>query len=157
MQIRVAALIEWSVDADVFAGDDAATPKARALSARNNVVALFKRDALFAMDQMNSCDVGPKVRLRVEPATAPNTVAPDSAAETKPPDEAAPDEGQQERLLWDTPAEYLKATGKRFRITKDQQSRGISRDDAFREFCAGRAVDVEIRELLDKSVEQPPN
>jgi len=32
--------------------------------------------------------------------------------------------------------EYTKATGKRFRITKDQRERGISREDAFKEFMS---------------------
>ena len=29
--------------------------------------------------------------------------------------------------------EYTQSTGKRFRMTKDQKERGLSRDDAFRE------------------------
>ena len=32
------------------------------------------------------------------------------------------------------PDEYRKATGKRFRMTRDQKERGISRDEAFAEF-----------------------
>lgn len=32
------------------------------------------------------------------------------------------------------PEEYLRATGKRFRMTKEQKTRGISREEAFAEF-----------------------
>ena len=31
---------------------------------------------------------------------------------------------------------YKEATGKRFRMTKDQKSRGLSRDQAFKEFIS---------------------
>jgi len=33
-----------------------------------------------------------------------------------------------------TPEEYLRGTGKRFRITQDQKARGITRAEAFAEF-----------------------
>ena len=36
--------------------------------------------------------------------------------------------------LFESIEDYQKSSGKRFRMTKDQVSRGISRDDAFREF-----------------------
>lgn len=35
-----------------------------------------------------------------------------------------------------SPEEYKRATGKRFRMTKEQKARGISREEAFREFMA---------------------
>jgi len=35
------------------------------------------------------------------------------------------------------PSEYTERTGKRFRMTKEQKERGLSRDDAFQEFVAG--------------------
>ena len=38
---------------------------------------------------------------------------------------------------YDSPADYSERTGKRFRMTKDQKERGLSRDDAFAEFISG--------------------
>lgn len=38
---------------------------------------------------------------------------------------------------YEGPADYLERTGKRFRMTKDQKDRGLSRDDAFTEFVSG--------------------
>lgn len=38
---------------------------------------------------------------------------------------------------YDSPADYSERTGKRFRMTKDQKERGLSRDEAFAEFVAG--------------------
>lgn len=35
------------------------------------------------------------------------------------------------------PADYLARTGKRFRMTKEQKDRSLSRDEAFAEFVAG--------------------
>lgn len=32
--------------------------------------------------------------------------------------------------------EYTKVTGKRFRVTKEQKERGMSREDAFKEFMS---------------------
>lgn len=36
--------------------------------------------------------------------------------------------------LFETIEDYQKTSGKRFRMTKDQVSRGIGREEAFREF-----------------------
>lgn len=40
----------------------------------------------------------------------------------------------QTQPLFETVDQYQQATGKRFRMTKDQKTRGISRQDAFKEF-----------------------
>ena len=37
-------------------------------------------------------------------------------------------------LIYESIEDYTKKTGKRFRMTKDQKSRGLSRDEAFAEF-----------------------
>lgn len=41
--------------------------------------------------------------------------------------------------LYETIEQYTRLTGKRFRMTKDQKTRQISREDAFREFI-GKAA-----------------
>lgn len=38
--------------------------------------------------------------------------------------------------LWESITHYTKDTGKRFRMTKDQKQRGISREQAFQEFVS---------------------
>ena len=43
-------------------------------------------------------------------------------------------EGSKPSLVFEDIEDYNRKTGKRFRITKDQKTRGISRDEAFREF-----------------------
>ena len=43
----------------------------------------------------------------------------------------------QGQPLFETILEYTTSTGKRFRMTKDQVARGISREDAFKEFISG--------------------
>lgn len=43
----------------------------------------------------------------------------------------------QGQPLYETAQDYTAATGKRFRMTKDQVARGISRDEAFKEFMSG--------------------
>lgn len=37
-------------------------------------------------------------------------------------------------LIYESIAEYTKKTGKRFRMTKEQKNKGLSRDEAFKEF-----------------------
>ena len=40
--------------------------------------------------------------------------------------------------LYESIADYTKLTGKRFRMTKDQKSRNLSREEAFQEFVKGQ-------------------
>lgn len=39
-----------------------------------------------------------------------------------------------------TPEEYKVATGKRFRMTKEQKSRGLTRQEAFNEYVSGQSI-----------------
>ena len=39
-----------------------------------------------------------------------------------------------EEAEYDSPEDYKNKTGKRFRMTKDQKGRGLTRDEAFKEF-----------------------
>lgn len=43
-------------------------------------------------------------------------------------------ENAQSELRYESIDQYTQATGKRFRMTKDQKARNISREEAFQEF-----------------------
>jgi hypothetical protein len=43
---------------------------------------------------------------------------------------------EKKETLWASIEAYKEATGKRFRMTKDQKSRGLSRETAFKEFIS---------------------
>tara|TARA_R100000008_G_C3576761_1_gene165751 strand:- start:1653 stop:1889 length:237 start_codon:yes stop_codon:yes gene_type:complete len=42
-------------------------------------------------------------------------------------------DGKKPEIFYESIEDYTRATGKRFRINKDQKERGLSRDEAFRE------------------------
>ena len=45
---------------------------------------------------------------------------------------------QQQTALYESIEHYTQMTGKRFRMTKDQKGRNLSRDQAFQEFLRGQ-------------------
>jgi len=53
--------------------------------------------------------------------------------------ENVPNFAKPETASYATIEEYKAATGKRFRMTKDQKNRGISRDEAFAEFLSNQS------------------
>ena len=55
--------------------------------------------------------------------------------ETQP--EPAPQQEQSQQSQYACIAEYTEQTGKRFRMTKNQKERGLSRDEAFSEMYGG--------------------
>jgi len=51
--------------------------------------------------------------------------------------EPAPQQEQPQQSQYTCIAEYTEQTGKRFRMTKNQKERGLSRDEAFSEMYGG--------------------
>ena len=58
-----------------------------------------------------------------------------SIMQTQP--EPAPQEEQPQETLYESIEEYVTKTGKRFRMTKDQKQRDLSREQAFAETFGG--------------------
>ena len=48
------------------------------------------------------------------------------------------DKGNNPTPQFESIEHYTQSTGKRFRITKEQKARGISREEAFQEFLNGK-------------------
>ena len=47
-------------------------------------------------------------------------------------------DSKPQEALYESIDQYTKLTGKRFRMTKDQKNRNLSREEAFQEFVKGQ-------------------
>ena len=91
------------------------------------ILDLLKYDTSFALGSLCSLDTGPK--------TIKTRVIKDGGEEVTVETATRVEEDSPAPSGFLSPDDYRARTGKRFRMTKEQKERGLSRDEAFREFA----------------------
>tara|TARA_Y100001963_G_C6724202_1_gene420625 strand:+ start:283 stop:627 length:345 start_codon:yes stop_codon:yes gene_type:complete len=109
--VKVWVLAQWAIPEEMWEAEG------------DSIMSVMDSDVKFAMASLSSLDCGPvALKTRVQKPGEQEDAAP--SAEAKVVHKAT------------TPDEYRERTGKRFRMTKEQKERGLSRDEAFKEFIA---------------------
>jgi hypothetical protein len=109
--VKVWVLAQWAIPEEHWKAEG------------EQILSVMDSDVKFAMASLSTLDCGPvALKTRVQ--------LPGDQEET------APDAEPEVLHKASTPEEYRERTGKRFRMTKQQKERLLTRDEAFKEFIA---------------------
>ena len=111
--VQVWVLAQWQIPEEMWKEEG------------DQIMQVMETDVKFAMASLSALDCGP---------VALKTRVSKGGAVQKPPTSDLPTKEEKTEQVYRNAVHYREVTGKRFRMTKEQKSRGLNRDEAFKEF-----------------------